>query len=201
MARRPALLPLFLAAPAGCGDATGLPQPDPVPKVSLIRTSRSRGGMVEVVGLPESVAGAGTVTIESAASQVSAPSGSAGSFTLAIAANPDEQLKVRYNASASATVQVPPIPPPSVPVPPGPIAGVPPVSDAGGGRVLVRGQTSKPAPSNILGTNPTLGEVVLATPAADRTFSVEIRATSGQGLRVFDDTGGPLEEPWLLVVP
>jgi len=53
----------------------------------------------------------------------------------------------------------------------------------------------------MLGVNPSLGEVVTATVAADQTFSFEIAATTGQQLKVYDDDGGPLDGAWLLTVP
>ncbi len=196
-------LPLLLLA-AACGEEVGIPQPDPVPKVSLIRTSRSAAAGVDVVGLPGSVAGGGTVTVEGAKGQVQGPAAGAGSFSVRIEASPEEELRVRYNRSEPVLVRVPPVPPPPPPstyVPPGPIAGIPPLSAAGPGRVRIRGATTDVPVGTILGVNPSLGEVVVTVPAADRSFSLELPAATGHELRVYDDNGGPLRQPWVLLAP
>ena len=196
---------LIVLALAGCGDSTGIPQPDPIPIVSMIRTSRvsvEPSGSVDLVGLPGSVGGAGTVTVTSSTSQTTGPAGSTGTFALTIpSASAGEELAIRYNKSEPASVRVPGIPPPGGPIPPGPIAGVPPVTATTAGKVRVRGQTGQAAGATMLGVNPSLGEVVTAPVAADQTFSFEIAATTGQQLKVYDDDGGPLDGVWVLTVP
>lgn len=187
----------------GCGESTGIPQPDPVPKVSLIRTTHvAADNQVDLFGLPGSVAGQGTVSLESSRARVSGVATASGTFALTLTALAGEQVKIRFRESEAVTVTVPGIPPPGGPIPPGPIAGVPPLTAAGAGRVLVQGRTGSTPGGPVLGINAALGEVVPTTSAAaDGRFGFEIAASSGQRLAIYDDDGGPLEDPWHLDVP
>jgi hypothetical protein len=187
----------------GCGESTGIPQPDPIPKVSLIRTTHvAADSEVDLVGLPGSVAGQGTVSLESSLARVTGPATASGTFALTLKALAGEPVKVRFRESEAVSVVVPGIPPPGGPIPPGPIAGVPPVSAAGAGRVLVQGQSGSTPGGPVLGINAALGEVVTTTSgAADGRFGFEIAASPGQRLAIYDDDGTPLENPWHLDVP
>jgi hypothetical protein len=167
----------------------------------MIRTSRVLdGGVVHLVGLPGCVVGSGTITLESPAGQITGPATGTGSFALSIAAAAGEEIRIRYNQSAPAAVRVPGMPPPGGPMPPGPIPGIAPITPTTAGRVEVRGQTGASPGGVMLGVNPTFGEVVTSLVETDQTFRFEIAATSGQGLRVYDD-GGLLQNPWQLTVP
>jgi len=187
-----------------CDNREGIPQPDPIPHISLLRWTGlpDPTGTVDVVGLPGCVAGAGEVTLEQGTSHATTTSTATGTFYVggfAIKAYTD--IQVRYQASASVVFQVTSVGVGGA-IPPGPISGVPPVSGTSGGRlVMVRGKSTAAALTPVLVINVGTGEVASGASGQDQTFQIEIAASSGDVLRIYDDDAATLGSAWQVVVP
>lgn len=184
-----------------CGDGAGIPQPIPIPHhLRAMSAPPDRPITVDVVGLPGAVAGTGRVLVTGAGGSVrEARSTAAGSFTLSLQARGGDTLQVRYEDSAAAAL---PVPKQGImaPLPPGPIAGVPPVTAIAGGRVQVRGQSNS-AGTRIVGVNTVSGDVAQTTAAGDQRFSLDLSAASGDAMRVYEEIGGVLGPAWSLTAP
>jgi hypothetical protein len=194
---------------AGCGGGqTGVPTPDPIPGPPLVSALRASGLMVDtsgavlVAGLPGAVGGQGQVIIQSSLDQVTVTSASSGSFAGTLQARAKEELSLRFavgdRTSESVPLEVQPLAI-QTPPPPGPISGVPPLTQLGGEQVLIRGQAVSGAMA-LLGINLDRGQVVTGVSAADQTFQLQIAAGSGDHLRVYYDAA-PLTTYWELQVP
>jgi hypothetical protein len=84
-------------------------------------------------------------------------------------------------------------------MPPGPIPGVAPLSGPPSGPVTITGQASPEQP--VIAVNLNNSSVATAEPApSGGRFSVQLAATSGDVLRVYEDTS-PLTSFWELTVP
>jgi hypothetical protein len=191
-------------AGGACGSETGVPHPDPLPDVTRMRSSGlmvDRPGAILLVGLAGAVAGQGTVTVETLGASVSAPSTSQGSFIFpAIATRAGELLAIRYQSSPAALKKVATIGIQSS-RPPGPIPGVPPVTDLGGGRVRVQGRSIVEGPGiPILGVNGRSGEVVTTMTTTGGDFALELGAATGDTLELYHDED-PLGPAWMLTIP
>jgi hypothetical protein len=201
--RRQAIGVVVFVCLASCSDEAGVPHPDPIPDPLRIRLTGlppiGPGGKVDVVGLDGSVAGAGTVTLESSLAQVEATSTGQGSFAATIEARPDELLRIRFGESDSVEKRVTKLGI-TAPRPPEPIAGTPPVTSLGGGKVQVEGQSHAGAGKTVIGANFSNGDIATATTAPDGSFKLELQATSGESLQVHVD-GDPLGPGWALTVP
>jgi hypothetical protein len=201
--RRRRATAVVLLCLASCSDETGVPHPDPIPDPARIRLTGlpelATTGKVDVVGLKGSVAGAGTVTLESAVTRVEAASTKEGSFAADIEAKPDEMLRIRYEESDPVEKRVikQGI---SVPRPPEPIAGVPPITSLGGGKVRVEGKSHAGANQLVIGANFTTGHIGTSTTATDGSFRLELEASTGDSLQIHDDDD-PLGPAWSLTVP
>ncbi len=193
------LLGLLLAA--GCGNETGIPHPDPLPDVARARASALFPNLtadVLLVGLPGCVGGEGEVTIESLGATVKTGATATGSFVATIRSRAGELLAIRYRASepalkkvGTAGVKVQP--------PPEPIPGVPPLTDLGDGRFRVEGRT-RVTGGSVFALNARTGGVATAASDATGRFLLELAATSGDTLSVYDDQE-PIETSWNLTVP
>ncbi len=102
--------PLILFPLCACGPETGIPQPDPIPFATSIRTTGAESDVtpesVDVVGLPGAVVGPGRVTVQSRSRQVTVEASASGSFFAAVTALAGELLQVRYEASEPVQVRV-----------------------------------------------------------------------------------------------
>jgi hypothetical protein len=186
---------------AACGNETGVPHPDPLPDVAKARASALFPNLtadVRLVGLPGCVGGAGEVTIESLGALVTASATPEGSFVATVRSRAGELLAIRYRRSepalkkvGTAGIKVQP--------PPEPIAGVPPLTDLGDGRYRVEGRTRSNG-GDVFALNARTGGVATAISDATGRFQLELAATSGDTLSVYDDLD-PIEISWDLAIP
>jgi hypothetical protein len=193
-----ALLALFVGA--GCGDQTGIPQPDPIPIASAIRTTGVMPGAkeeIDVVGLPGAVAGAGQVTVTGQLETITASSTPAGSFVLTIKAQLDEQLQIRYRSSEAVQVQVYMMPITSAPQP-DPFHTGEPITKPVNGETTITGLAT--AGAQIVAVNYNTGDTGSATADAAAKFEVKVKASTGDEIRTYS-LGEPMTEPWIQIVP
>jgi len=213
MIRQPRALPsglaLFLGAITlvACGNEAGPPHPDPLPDVTRARASAllkpplgPETGAVTLIGLPGCVGGMGTVTIESLGATYTATSSAQGSFkALGIVSKVGENLAIRYGTSDAVLKAVREVGV-MAPRPPEPIPGAPPITSLGGGRVRVQGHTTAGANMTVFGINERTSEVAFATSDASGNFQLELVASSGDMLSIYDDDD-PLGGAWQLTAP
>ena len=150
--------------------------------------------------LAGAVAGPGVVIIEqpSGASQVQATT--TGSFFATVKTQLGANLAIRFESSDPIVKQVQLVSGP-VQVAPGPISGVPPITVVAPGRVRIQGQTTLPD-SPVVAANTANGDVVAAQSGSNNRLTLEISASTGDRLFVYnDDTQFPLSEPWELIAP
>lgn len=93
---------------SGCGGDASVPQPVPVPKISLIRRSSPETDQIAtlVVGLPGAVVGEGQVEIVDrlAGGAATAPAGTTGSFAALVpTSSQGTQLEARFVTAAGAS--------------------------------------------------------------------------------------------------
>lgn len=103
-----AMTGLAAFAVSACGDDASVPQPVPVPKISLIRRSSPETDQVEtlVVGLPGAVVGDGQVEIVDrlAGGEGKAPASNKGSFVVLVPTAPQgSQLEARFVTAKGAS--------------------------------------------------------------------------------------------------
>lgn len=193
-------LPLLVWLVA-CGNEAGVPHPDPLPDVARARASALFPNLtadVLLVGLPGCVAGAGEVSIESLGALVKTSATPEGSFVATVRSRAGELLSLRYRSSepaqkkvGTAGIKVQP--------PPEPIAGVPPLTDLGDGRFRIEGRT-RATGGAVFAVNARMGGVATATSDGTGRFQLELAATSGDTLSVYDDQD-PIEISWDLAIP
>jgi hypothetical protein len=186
----------------GCGDdQVGIPQPDPIPHVSAIRTTGAMPGAkeeVDVLGLPGAVDGPGLVTVKGKLQTATTNASDAGSFVLTIKAELDEHLEVSYKSSDSVQVKVLQMP---ISTPPQPdlMHTGPPITQPVGGETTIIGKAALNA--QLIGVNVDTGDS--ASSIANATtgqFVLTIKAETGHEIRVYG-LGEPLTEPWTQIVP
>ena len=184
----------------GCGDQGGIPQPDPIPMPSLIKSTgvaANKEELIDVIGLPGAVAGPGEVTIKGVLGQVRATSTNGGSFVASIKARPDEKLEIRYKSSEPAKITVPLTGVTAAPKEDLFHTGVP-ITTPVNGETTVTGIAGVQA--QVLGVN--MQTAATATAQTDNTgrFSYKIAASVGDEIRTYqlDD---PLSPPWIQIVP
>ena len=191
---------LLLLVPTACGDQTGTPQPLPIPCPQLMRLGAAPAEVaieVDLVGLSGAVAGAGSLVAVNGTQSQQTRSSAAGSFYLALSARGGDVLQVRFGDSEPALIEVP-VMTAMVPRPPTPIDGVAPVTPRGGARVLVQGQLA--AAGRALVANASTGAVALVDSDGNGRFAVELGASSGESLRIYEERV-PLGPAWLVMVP
>jgi hypothetical protein len=187
----------------GCGDdETGIPQPVPIPspRVDLLRATGAPPageGTIQLLGLPGCVPGVGRITVEMIGASAQTESTSYGSFGLGLEASAGDVLVLRFKDSPDTSRFTVEAESPNEIVPPGPIAGVPQVSLAGG-TVTVRGKFV--VDETMIALNLRSGDVGVTRSLADSTFQVELPGQSGDRLRIYGD-GAPLGPAWELTVP
>jgi hypothetical protein len=195
---------VLVVAPGGlgCGSDAGVPHPDPLPIVARVRATalfQGTSGPVAVVGIPGAVGGAGAVSIVTLSQTFTATSTEKGSFALSVNSQAGAQLAIRYRSSDAALKDVA-AKGVMAPLPPGPIAGVPPITALGGGRIRVDGRTQAGANMPIIIVNLRTGDVTQATSGAVGDFSAPLDGVTGDSLDVYDDIE-PLASAWSLIVP
>lgn len=184
----------------GCGDQAGIPQPDPIPIASAIRTTGVMPGAkeeIDVLGLPGAVAGAGQVTVTGQLETVTASSTAAGSFVLTIKAQLDEQLQIRYRSSEAVEVQVLMMPITSTPGP-DPFHTGAPITAPVNGETTITGLATVGA--QVVAVNYNTGDTGSATADAAGKFEVKVKASTGDEIRTYS-LGEPMTEPWIQIVP
>jgi hypothetical protein len=200
--RAAALMALILLV--ACGDQSGTPSPLPIPDLNFIRSSAAPLEMevaVVLVGMQQAVAGSGQITVENGERLVTTSSTDKGSFYASIQAKAKDTLKLKYNASAPAELVVTEMSI-TTPFPPGPIDGVTPVTKIDEQRVLIQGQLSQSNETmrSALVVNVKSGEVVSGSADTKHQFSIEIKASTGDEILVYENEE-ILTGSWRLKVP
>ena len=196
---RAALLVGF-AGLLGCraDDGAGIPVPDPIPLVSMIRAMGAvpEGQAIDVIGLSGATEGVGPVTVRSGVDEVTVAATAAGGFVAQLNAKQGEKLEIRFKQSAPAELEV--RPPSSLTPGPDLMSGEPPITAPVDGKTTVRGQG--PAGEPALAVNFDTADVVVSSVDSTGLFSIEVPARSGDAIRVYLGEQ-PLGMPWRQTVP
>lgn len=195
------------------GRRSGDPHPDPVPQGGKIRTTPGRTDTtpILVVGLPESVQGAGTVIVENItasdnlksilsngiASRVETQATTDGTFTALVLAKKGDILAVSYQDSAPIQVEVGftmsgihPTPPPFEPLPDIPFIER---SEYDPAKVIIRGMliVEEPVPGvdyYVIAVNLDNGYVGLAKTDENFNFNMELIADTKERIHIYQDS-------------
>ncbi len=194
-----------LCAAGGCGDdQVGVPQPEPL--ASLLRSSFIKEGdppqALLLAGLPGACHGEGQVAVETPDGTVTTRAAIDGSFTASVTGQAGTELQVRFESSAPVSYRVKGFSCGQAvcqaPLPPGPRAGVTPVTLSAAGAAVVEGETVASRPLVLI--NRSGGRLSTGASLASGAFRLEIAARSGDALQVTRDEA-PLSPAWSLTVP
>jgi len=181
------------------GGCEGIPQPDPIPIATLIRTTGAMPTItsVDVVGLPGAVAGVGRVTVSSPHQTITVDASASGSFALIVDAAENDLLQVRFESSEAAVVTVPLLPIMTAPQP-DPLHVGSPITAPVSGVSTIFGQGIVQA--SILAVNFRTAATNTTVADAAGRFSLTIPAEAGDEVRVYIESD-PLSSAWVLTVP
>lgn len=181
---------------AGCGPDTGLPQPVPVPRPSLLRATGPQQEDVEVqvrlLGLPGAAGGGERVTVLTPTAELSTRSHPTGSFALRVPAAVGDELTVRFEDLSTATLTIEP----SVELPVGPAV----IESQKSGGTLGLEATIGAAFAAVIVANFGSGETLSTTSDAAGRVDIALEAQPGDVIAIFRDFG-TLTEIWSAVAP